>query len=91
MEILSNPLVVWAQDNWFTVVMAILNLGLFAKVLALRAAAREFFILVKGMVDAKKNGVVTDEECIPIGRAAIKFSESVWGIAKGLFPNKSKM
>lgn len=91
MEILSNPLVVWAQDNWFTVVMAILNLGLFAKVLALRAAAREFFILVKSMVDAKKNGVVSDEECVPIGRAAIKFSETVWGIAKGLFPNKSKV
>lgn len=81
----------WVQDNWFTVAMTVLNLGLFAKVLTLRAAAKEFFTLVKSMVDAKKNGVVTDEECIPIGRAAIKFSETLWGIAKGLFPNRSKV
>lgn len=86
-----EALLLWGQDNWFPVVMTVLNLGLFAKVLTLRAAAKEFFTLVKGMVDAKKNGVVTDEECVPIGRAAIKFSETLWGIAKGLFPNRSKV
>lgn len=86
-----EALLLWGQDNWFPVVMTVLNLGLFAKVLTLRAAAKEFFTLVKSMVDAKKNGVVTDEECIPIGRAAIKFSETMWGIAKGLFPNRSKV
>ena len=86
-----EALLLWGQDNWYPVVMTVLNLGLFAKVLTLRAAAKEFFTLVKSMVDAKKNGVVTDEECIPIGRAAIKFSETLWGIAKGLFPNRSKV
>ena len=86
-----EALLLWGQDNWFLVVMTVLNLGLFAKVLTLRAAAKEFFTLVKSMVDAKKNGVVTDEECVPIGRAAIKFSETLWGIAKGLFPNRSKV
>ena len=86
-----EALLLWGQDNWFLVVMTVLNLGLFAKVLTLRAAAKEFFTLVKSMVDAKKNGVVTDEECVPIGRAAIKFSETLWGVAKGLFPNRSKV
>ena len=86
-----EALLLWGQDNWFPVVMTVLNLGLFAKVLTLRAAAKEFFTLVKSMVDAKKNGVVTDEECVPIGRAAIKFAETLWGIAKGLFPNRSKV
>ncbi len=86
-----EALLLWGQDNWYPVVMTVLNLGLFAKVLTLRAAAKEFFTLVKGIVDAKKNGVVTDEECVPIGRAAIKFSETMWGIAKGLFPNRSKV
>ena len=86
-----EALLLWVQDNWFPVVMTVLNLGLFAKVLTFRAAAKEFFTLVKAMVDAKKNGVVTDEECVPIGRAAIKFSETLWGIAKGLFPNRSKV
>ncbi len=86
-----EALLLWVQDNWFPVVMTVLNLGLFAKVLTFRAAAKEFFTLVKSMVDAKKNGVVTDEECVPIGRAAIKFSETLWGIAKGLFPNRSKV
>lgn len=86
-----EALLLWGQDNWFPVVMTVLNLGLFAKVLTFRAAAKEFFTLVKSMVDAKKNGVVTDEECVPIGRAAIKFSETLWGIAKGLFPNRSKV
>jgi len=88
---MMEALLLWGQDNWYPVVMTVLNLGLFAKVLTLRAAAKEFFTLVKSMVDAKKNGVVTDEECIPIGRAAIKFSETLWGIAKGLFPNRSKV
>jgi hypothetical protein len=91
MEWISNTLVPWLQDNWFAAAMAILNLGLFAKVVVLKAAVKEFFVFVKEVVEAKKNGVVSDEECIPIGRAAIKFSETLWSLAKGLFPNRSKV
>ena len=91
MELVSSLLIPWLQDNWFTAVMALLNIGLFAKVVALRTAAKEFFTFVKEVVDAKKNGVITDEECVPIGRAALKFSETIWGIAKGLLPNRSKV
>jgi len=78
-------------NNWYEIVMTILSLGLLAKFVAIRMAAKDFADWMKVRQDTASNGVVDEAEWAKRGRAGERFLLSVLGILKGLFPNKSKV